>query len=49
VPLFETDRRQGTIDIDRERISAHRAALGEMLTLLPKMARKPRRVVKDDF
>jgi transcriptional regulator with XRE-family HTH domain len=49
VPLFETDRGQGTVDLDRERISAHRAALGEMLTLLPKTARKPRRAVKDDF
>ena len=35
VPLFETDRGQGTVDIDRERIGAHRAALGEMLALLP--------------
>jgi hypothetical protein len=49
VPLFEADRGQGTADMDRERISAHRAALGEMLTLLPKTARKPRRAVKDDF
>jgi transcriptional regulator with XRE-family HTH domain len=49
VPLFETDRGQGTIDTDPERISAHRAALGEMLTLLPKTARKPRRAIKDDF
>jgi transcriptional regulator with XRE-family HTH domain len=49
VPLFETDRGQRTVDLDRERISAHRAALGEMLTLLPKTARKPRRAVKDDF
>jgi len=49
VTLFETDRGQGTVDLDRERISAHRAALGEMLTLLPKTARKPRRAVKDEF
>ena len=49
VPLFETDWGQGTVDLDRERISAHRAALGEMLTLLPKTARKPRRAVKDEF
>lgn len=49
VALFEQDRGQGTVDLDRERISAHRAALGEMLTLLPKAARKPRRAVKDDF
>jgi transcriptional regulator with XRE-family HTH domain len=40
VPLFETDR---------ERLSAHRAVTGEMLRLLPKMARKSRRTIKDDF
>ena len=49
VPLFEASRGQGTLDMDRERISAHRAALGEMLTVLPKTARKPRRAIKDDF
>ena len=49
VHLFETDRGRATIDADRERMSAHRAALGEMLTLLPKTARKPRRTIKDDF
>lgn len=36
-------------EADRERMSVHRAALGEMLTLLPKTARKPRRAIKDDF
>jgi transcriptional regulator with XRE-family HTH domain len=49
VPLFETDRERGTVDMDRERMSAHRAALGEMLTLLPKTARKPKRTIKDNF
>lgn len=49
VPLFETDRGRVTVDMDRERMSAHRAALREILTLLPKTARKPRRAIKDDF
>jgi transcriptional regulator with XRE-family HTH domain len=49
VSLFETDQGRATGDMDRERLSAHRAALGEMLTLLPKTARKPRRAIKDDF
>jgi transcriptional regulator with XRE-family HTH domain len=40
VPLFETEG---------EQLSAHRAVTGEMLRLLPKTARKSRRVVKDDF
>jgi transcriptional regulator with XRE-family HTH domain len=40
VPLFETDR---------EGLSAHRAITGEMLRLLPKMARRPKRTVNDDF
>jgi transcriptional regulator with XRE-family HTH domain len=49
VTLFETDRKRATVDMDRERMNAHRAAFGEMLTLLPKTARKPRRAIKDDF
>lgn len=40
VPLFEADR---------ERLSAHRAVFGEMLRLLPKAARRPKRAIKDDF
>ena len=40
VPLFETDR---------ERLGAHRAVTGEMLRLLPKRARRPKRAIKDDF
>ena len=40
VPLFETDR---------ERLSAHRAVTGEMLRLLPKTVRRPKRAIKDDF
>lgn len=40
VPLFEADR---------ERLGAHRANAGEILRLLPKMARRAKRVVKDDF
>lgn len=49
VPLFETDQGQVTVDIDRERLDARRAVTGEMLRLLPKRARKSKRVVKDDF
>jgi transcriptional regulator with XRE-family HTH domain len=40
VPLFEADR---------ERLGAHRAFTGEMLRLLPKTARRPKRTIKDDF
>jgi transcriptional regulator with XRE-family HTH domain len=40
VPLFEADR---------ERLRIHRAIAGEMLRLLPKTARRPKRAVKDDF
>jgi len=40
VPLFETDS---------ERLAAHRAVTGEMLRLLPKTARRPKRAIKDDF
>jgi transcriptional regulator with XRE-family HTH domain len=40
VPLFEADR---------EKLSARRAAAGEILRLLPRTARKSRRVIKDDF
>jgi transcriptional regulator with XRE-family HTH domain len=49
VPLFEANRERALGDMDRERINAHRTALAEMLTLLPKTARKPRRAIKDDF
>jgi transcriptional regulator with XRE-family HTH domain len=40
MPLFESDLK---------RLDARRAVTGEMLRLLPKAARKPRRIVKDDF
>jgi transcriptional regulator with XRE-family HTH domain len=40
VPLFETEK---------ERLGAHRAVTGEMLRLLPKTARRPKRAIKDDF
>lgn len=40
VPLFESDK---------ERLAAHRVTTGEILRLLPKMARRPKRTVKDDF
>lgn len=46
VPLFDTDPASET---NKNRLSAHRAAAGEMLRLLPKTARKPKRAVKDDF
>lgn len=40
VPLF---------DADRKALQTHRALTDEFLSLLPKAARQPRRVVKDDF
>ena len=40
VPLF---------DADQKRLQSHRAVTGEMLSLMPSSARKPRRLVKDDF
>ena len=40
VPLFESDR---------EQLGAHRAVTGEMLKLLPKTIRRPKRAIKDDF
>jgi transcriptional regulator with XRE-family HTH domain len=40
VPLFESDR---------EQLGSHRATTGEILRLLPKMARRSKRAVKDDF
>lgn len=40
VPLFETDR---------ERLGAHRANAAQKLVLLPKAARRQKRVVSDDF
>jgi transcriptional regulator with XRE-family HTH domain len=50
-PAFEAAAIAGVtlFEPDREQVSAHLTALGEKLTLLPKTARKPRRVVKDDF
>jgi transcriptional regulator with XRE-family HTH domain len=32
-----------------DRIETHRSAFAEKLSLLPQRARKPRRIVKDDF
>jgi len=49
VPLFQTDRGRGTVDMDLDRMSAHRAITGEILSLLPKTARKSKRAIKDDF
>jgi transcriptional regulator with XRE-family HTH domain len=40
VPLFESDP---------ERLQTHRSTTTERLSLLPKSARKPRRVIHDDF
>jgi transcriptional regulator with XRE-family HTH domain len=40
VSLFETEP---------DRLQTHRAALREKLSLLPRQARKPRRVIHDDF
>lgn len=36
-------------DTDRERLGSLRAVAGERLRLMPKLARKPKRAVKDDF
>jgi transcriptional regulator with XRE-family HTH domain len=46
VPLFEADPLSET---EKARLGARRALAGEMLRLLPKTARKSRRVIKDDF
>jgi len=46
VALFDADP---AVESDKNRLSARRAQAGEMLRLLPKSARKPRTVVKDDF
>jgi len=40
VPLFDTES---------DRLQAHRAAAQERLTLLPQRARKPKRMIRDDF
>jgi|ERR1700723_2780168 transcriptional regulator with XRE-family HTH domain len=40
VSLFETDP---------DRLQTHRTALREKLSLLPRQARKPKRVIRDDF
>jgi len=36
-------------DTDRESLGSHRAVAGERLRLMPKTARRAKRVVKDDF
>jgi transcriptional regulator with XRE-family HTH domain len=36
-------------EAEPDRLQTHRAALTEKLSLLPQAARKPRRVVRDDF
>ena len=36
-------------EADPDRLETHRAALTEKLSLLPKAARKPKRVIRDDF
>src|ERR1035437_8097857 len=48
--VFEAAAITGVIlfETDVERL-AHRAITGEMLSLLPKTARKSRRAIKDDF
>ena len=40
VPLF---------DADQKRLQTERAITGEVLSLLPKRVRRPKRTVKDDF
>jgi transcriptional regulator with XRE-family HTH domain len=36
-------------EADADRLETHRAAVREKLSLLPQRARKPKRVIKDDF
>ena len=36
-------------EAEPDRLQTHRAALSEKLSLLPKYARKPKRVINDDF
>jgi transcriptional regulator with XRE-family HTH domain len=46
VHLFDTDPFSET---EKDRLGARRAIAGEMLSLLPKAARKSRRAIRDDF
>jgi transcriptional regulator with XRE-family HTH domain len=36
-------------EAEPDRLQAHRAAIAEKLSLLPKAARKPKRIIRDDF
>jgi transcriptional regulator with XRE-family HTH domain len=47
-PVFEAAAIAG-VPLFEERLGAHRAFAGEILSLLPKYARKPKRAIKDDF
>jgi len=50
-PVFEVAVIAGVslFEADPDMLQAHRAALQQKLSLLPKHARKPRRVIHDDF
>jgi transcriptional regulator with XRE-family HTH domain len=50
-PVFEVAVIAGVslFEADPDRLETHRAAVREKLSLLPQRARKPRRVIKDDF
>ena len=50
-PVFEVAVIAGVtlFEADTDRLQTHRAALMEKLSLLPQHARKPRRVIHDDF
>ena len=50
-PVFEVAVIAGVslFEADPDRLQTHRAALREKLHLLPQHARKPRRVIHDDF
>jgi transcriptional regulator with XRE-family HTH domain len=49
--VFETAILAGVslFEPDAERLQTHRSTASERLSLLPKSARKPRRVIHDDF
>ncbi|MGA9069603.1 MAG: helix-turn-helix transcriptional regulator [Terracidiphilus sp.] len=46
IPLFDSDPHS---ERDKIRLAVHRSSVGEVLRLLPKMARKSGRTIKDDF
>ena len=49
--VFEAAKiaRVSLFEAEPDRLRTHRAALREKLSLLPQAARKPKRVIRDDF